>query len=64
MPICSERDRGFGGTYRLHLQDRNVSQTKKQDKYAEMSRCFMVGLPFDSEGVGDMTHRILRLFPN
>jgi hypothetical protein len=63
MPFISERDRGFGGTFRLHLHDRRVSLTKNRHRYEKMLRCFMFGLLFDPEEGSDIVHRIIGLFP-
>jgi hypothetical protein len=46
-------NRQFGGTYHLHLQDRNRSQAQSPDCYM-IRACFLLDLFFDPEGGGDM----------
>jgi hypothetical protein len=57
-PCSLERDRRFGGTYRLHFQGRRVSQAWNQQlRLLPASVIFLFGLLFISEDGGDMFPR-------
>jgi hypothetical protein len=63
---CLEGILCFRGTYRLHLQDRRVSQGRNQKKYSASSAGsvgFLLGLVFHTEDGGDMFLRNV-LSPN
>jgi hypothetical protein len=56
LPCGSKKARPFGGTYRLHFQDRRVSQVK-QKHAGSRTAGFLFGLLVDPEDRGDTFHR-------
>jgi hypothetical protein len=55
VTLCASKTvRCFGGIYRLHLEDRKVSQARKAAKAGGKLADFLFGPLFSSENGGDM----------
>jgi hypothetical protein len=60
---CKEKDRSFGGIYRVHLQDRKVSYAKNQKQPVSSCAGFLLVLLFNPKNGGNIFHRKYGISP-